>query len=95
MTSEEKARLTALRNEGFGYKRIAQELRISVNSVKTFCRRNGLASAAKKEEPAADRRSEQRCTLCENMCGIRIKEQLEKGSDKKGYRNSNIIGTFF
>ena len=64
MTSEEKTRLTALRNEGFGYKRIAQELGISENSVKTFCRRNRLASAAKKEELAADCRSEQRCLFC-------------------------------
>ena len=60
MTSEEKARLTALRKEGFGYKKIAQELGLSENSVKTFCRRNGLASTTRME----NRGPEHTCLFC-------------------------------
>lgn len=39
MTDYERSRIIALQNEGFGYKRIAKELELSVNTVKTFCRR--------------------------------------------------------
>ena len=53
MTTAEKARITALRNTGLGYKRIAQELGISENSVKTFCRRNGLTAETRKADDAA------------------------------------------
>ena len=42
MTSEEKSRLSAMRKAGRSYTEIADELGISKNTVKTFCRRNGL-----------------------------------------------------
>ena len=42
MTSEEKSRLSAMRKAGRSYTEIAAELGISKNTIKTFCRRNGL-----------------------------------------------------
>lgn len=42
MTPDEKSRLTAMRIEGSSYAEIADALGISKNTVKTFCRRNGL-----------------------------------------------------
>jgi len=40
MTNEQKKRLEQLRSEGLGYKRIAAELGISLNTVQSFCRRH-------------------------------------------------------
>ena len=44
MTNEQKEQITALRHQGFGYSKIAQTLSISENTVKSYCRRNGLDS---------------------------------------------------
>ena len=37
MTEEQKKQVTALRKQGLGYKKVAQILDISVDSVKYFC----------------------------------------------------------
>ncbi len=42
MTPEEKSQLFAMRKAGSSYTEIADALGISKNTVKTFCRRNGL-----------------------------------------------------
>ena len=61
MTPDEKSRLIAMRKAGRSYTEIADELGISKNTIKTFCRRNGLAPEAEDmpEEtttaPATDR----------------------------------------
>ena len=47
MKGEQKQRLIALRRSGAGYGQIADALEISINTVKSFCRRHGLSSAAK------------------------------------------------
>ena len=46
MTPDEKSRLIAMRKAGRSYTEIADELGISKNTIKTFCRRNGLAPEA-------------------------------------------------
>lgn len=45
MTDYERSRIVALQSEGYGYKRIAKELDLSVNTVKTFCRRRTAAKS--------------------------------------------------
>ena len=40
MTLEEKSKIYQLKKEGFGYKKIASELGISVSSVQSFLKRN-------------------------------------------------------
>ena len=43
MTDQQKQEIIALRGQNLGYKRIADRLGISVNTVKTFCQRNSLS----------------------------------------------------
>lgn len=42
MTEQQKIQTIRLRGEGFGYTRIASMLGLSDNTVKSFCRRQGL-----------------------------------------------------
>lgn len=42
MTDEQKTKIVSLRREGLGYTTIAKRLDISKDTVKSFCRRNGL-----------------------------------------------------
>ena len=46
MTNEQKHSVTMLRKSGVSYAKIASELNISENTVKTFCRRNALTTKA-------------------------------------------------
>lgn len=43
MTDEEKQQITRLRKKGCGYTAVANKVGISKDTVKSFCRRNGLA----------------------------------------------------
>ena len=40
MTELQKEQIMAMRQQGVGYMKIGQELNISVNTVRSFCRRN-------------------------------------------------------
>ena len=42
MTDSQKQEIVVLRKEGIGYMKIAHKLGISQNTVKSYCRRNGL-----------------------------------------------------
>lgn len=44
MTGEQKQQIIVLRRDGAGYGRIAARLQISINTVKSFCRRHGLVA---------------------------------------------------
>ena len=44
MTNEQKLQIAAYRKAGMGYKQIAKEMDLSANSVKSYCRRNGLSN---------------------------------------------------
>lgn len=43
MTESQKTQIRKMRNEGYGYIRIANALGLSENTVKSYCRRNSLA----------------------------------------------------
>jgi len=45
MTNEQKEKTMHLRNKGYGYADIGRELGISKDTVKSFCRRNGLMTS--------------------------------------------------
>ena len=45
VTREQKQQITSLRKQGCGYAAIAKTVALSVNTVKSFCRRNGLNRA--------------------------------------------------
>ncbi len=55
MTNEQRDRITTMRQNGCGYIKIAQELDLSINTVKSYCRRQ--KSVVTKEETA-------RCAEC-------------------------------
>ena len=63
MTPDEKSRLTAMRIAGSSYTEIADALCISKNTVKTFCRRNGLAPEV-ESTPVDDIPAERLCPHC-------------------------------
>lgn len=42
MTNEQKEKIIRFRRQGLGYADIGRELDISKDTVKSFCRRNGL-----------------------------------------------------
>ena len=63
MTPDEKSSLTAMRKAGRSYTEIADELGISKNTIKTFCRRNGLAPEV-KSTPVDDTPTERLCPQC-------------------------------
>ncbi len=66
MTSDEKSRLTALRKAGRSYTEIADALGISKNTVKTFCRRNGLSPEVEiiPEEILSTSTTDRLCSHC-------------------------------
>lgn len=43
MNELQKEKVKELRKLGFGYKRVASELGISVKTIKSFCRKEGLS----------------------------------------------------
>jgi len=42
MTNEQKNQIAVLRAQGLGYKKVAQVLNLSVNTVKSFCKRSQI-----------------------------------------------------
>lgn len=50
MTQEEKRRIIEMRAAGCSYIRISAELYMSVNSIKSYCRRHGLGADMTLEE---------------------------------------------
>lgn len=78
MTDNQKAQIIKLRVAGNGYGKIAQTLGISLNTVKSFCRRNDI-SGNTANEPSAILTGE--TTFCEN-CGRTI-QQIAKQKKKR------------
>ncbi len=69
MTNEQKEKIIRLRRQGLGYADIGRELHISKDTVKSFCRRNGLTVADSK--PVDDK------NICRE-CGKPLVQQEKK-----------------
>ena len=54
MTNGEKLLITQQRRQGLGYTEIARKLGMSVNTVKSFCQRNGIKPVSKTAIPEKD-----------------------------------------
>lgn len=78
MTEYQKAQIIKLRAAGNGYGKVAKSLGISLNTVKSFCRRNDVGSNS-PVEPVLTYTGE--TTYCEN-CGQPI-QQIEKQKKKR------------
>ena len=50
MTDEQKPQIITLRRDGAGYGRIAARLQISINTVKSFCRRHSLVAKSADDQ---------------------------------------------
>lgn len=66
MTDAQKDRIRQMKADGFGYIRIARELGILENTVKSFCRREGLNAAEAETLPAP-----KGACLC---CGAQVRQ---------------------
>ena len=77
MTDAQKIKIGNLRAAGLGYKRIAEQMGISENTVKTYCRRHNLGGNA-VENKAVNK--DMAACLC---CGLPIKQN--PGRKKKKF----------
>ncbi len=74
MTNEERQRIMSLRRDGVGYGEIAGKLHISVNTVKSFCRRHGLTADARASvceqcgRPVSQNPGRKRKRFCSDAC---------------------------
>lgn len=66
MTTEQKAAIAALRQQGYGYMKIANHIGVTVGAVKSFCQRNGLRNAAARPDisPQTIHTAERFCKHC-------------------------------
>ena len=71
MTENQKQVITDLRGKGTGYAAIAKRLSLSVNTVKAYCRRNGLSG----KQDAVD-------TQPENVSGTSHSDRLLYGRNR-------------
>lgn len=68
MTDKQKKQIEEYRNAGCGYTQISKKMDLSINSIKTYCKRHGLGGAFGSSAPADNSR---RC--CDN-CGKEVKQ---------------------
>lgn len=74
MTQNEKNSIIRMRSDGVGYARIAQELGVNINTIKTFCRRSALTGVAAETGDAGEK--------CCPQCGSAI-DQIPGRKEKK------------
>ena len=82
MTEEQKTAIAAYRRNGCGYKKIGQLLGVSENTVKTYCRRNGLGGTVAQSkingilcrncgEPVMQIAGKKQKKFCSDACRIK------------------------
>ena len=67
MTDKQRTQIKDYRKEGYGYKKISQLTGVCENTVKSFCRRNGLGGNAGSMKLASNE------SLCK-CCGVPVKQ---------------------
>lgn len=72
MDSEEKLKIRKMRSQGETYARIAEIIGLSMNTVKSFCRRNEL-----KCLDLEDRKTKDTCKNCNKKLIIQEKQKLK------------------
>ena len=75
MTGEERTTIIGYRKDGYGYKKISQLTGISENTIKTFCKRNGLGNSVADIAPPNGE------TICK-CCGAHITQFPGRKSKK-------------
>ena len=77
MTDQEKQQIAIYRNRGLSYTAISRMMEISVNSIKTYCKRNGLGGVR-----AFEKTNGAEVCACEN-CGTPVMQN--PGRKKKRF----------
>lgn len=75
MDDKQKNQIARMRANGVGYRVIAGKLGINPNTVKSYCRRNGLGGVAQPARKAVEYTGE--VTLCQN-CGAEIRQVAKR-----------------
>jgi len=75
LTEEQKTAIANFRRNGCGYKKIGQLLGVSGNTVKTYCRRNGLGGTATQNK-------KQKTGFFCKYCGEPVKQTAGKKQKK-------------
>ena len=89
MTDQEKQRIAVMRSLGESYNEIAEKLNLSVNTVKTFCRRNQLtgvrAAASVPEDLSVAPATQSLISGADggNSTGAEKPENVEKSGDSR------------
>ena len=73
MNSHEREQIISLRTAGQSYARIADTLNLSVNSVKSFCRRNALSDCTGSAVKPIKAEAPLGATACE-QCGCPVRQ---------------------
>lgn len=81
MTQNERETVTKLRNNGYGYIRISKMVGVSVNTVKSFCRRNCMTQDTVVRIPLVLGEGLTEPHFCRN-CGIEV-VQIPGRKEKK------------
>ena len=75
MTESQKQQIISFRRQGIGYLKISQELGISQNTVKSYCRRNNLTKPVEITE--TPRRIEETEHFC-LQCGVSVPQDSKR-----------------
>lgn len=73
MNSEQKRIVADLRQSGFGYTEISEQLHLSINTVKSYCKRHNLQRQGKQNKAST------RFCL---QCGTEIKQEQHRKTKK-------------
>jgi len=73
MDQEQKQKIIEMRNSGCGYKKISEQLQISVNTVKSYCKRHNLVLMEKRNSSSI------RFCL---QCGNKVKQEQHRKTKK-------------
>jgi len=77
MTNEQKEKIYEMRKEGMSYSKIVLTLRISENTVKSYCRRNNLGAVIKNEFETP-RQKNTVCMHCGKALKLGMSRKLQK-----------------
>ncbi len=79
MTDRQKDRIREMKASGLGYIKIARELGLSENTVKSFCRRNGLYRAAEENTAVPPAEGDKGVCPC---CGAEVRQNPGRKAKK-------------
>lgn len=94
MNKLQKEKIKNLRESGCGYKKIANELGISVNTIKSYCRTNGLNGDVKIIDTCLTCQADlppsktKKRKFCSNVCR---EKWWSKNRVKLNKRNSRVV----